>query len=197
MDSDLRFLAEAAWVEPAPAAEVRPPGPDSPRRSADLLLNKYPDLREVPPQEWGRILYHKILADWTTRMSYGIWLGMLWILGMCGTVCLGETLAAGILLRRLGSVRAMALPYVELAVPGALLVVAIHGVVFGLYIGRFVGHTGHLLVLLFTLLFAALALTGVLGGWSWILRVGLHLGWLCGLCVVIMNKLTWYSQFAP
>jgi hypothetical protein len=197
MDSDLQLLAEAAWVEPAPAVEAPPPAPDSQRRSADRLLNKYPDLREVPPGEWGRVLYHKILTDWTTRMSFGIWLGMLWILGMCGTACLGETLAAGSLLRRLGSVRAVLLPYLELAVPGAWLVVAIHGAIFGLYVGRFVGQTGHFLTLLVTLLFAALALTGVLRGWSWALRVGLHLVWFCGLCLVIMNKLTWYSQFAP
>jgi hypothetical protein len=185
--SDLRLLSETAWVEPAPDPGRPQPGANPRRAAAERLLEKYPDLREVPARERGRLLYHKIMADWTAGIPLGIWLGLLVTLGGCVTVSLAETLAAGVLLRRRGRVRSVIGPYIELAVPGAVLVIpALTGGSLRLFGGWFTGHTGQLLIWLLMVVLLVLAIAAVLRGWHWLVRGLLHLGWVGSLTVFIM-----------
>jgi hypothetical protein len=153
-------------------------------RAAERLLQKYPDLRGVPPRERGLVLYHKVLADWTAELSVGIWLGMFWALGLCVTFSLGETLAASALLRRRGSVRAMLLPYAELIAPGFSLVVMSYGWVMALWFGLLPGRTWVLLVGLLMTALLPLAVTAVWRGWHWGLRLLLHAGWVGSMVLV-------------
>jgi hypothetical protein len=118
-------------------------------------------------------------------IPYGIWLGMLSVLGILGLIFVVETLAAGSLLRRHGRVRLIIVPYFELVLPVTLVILLVGVVLFRSARGQFDQYRGALLVL--PLL--ALALTGVLRGWHWGLRAVLHAGWLAALCAYVMTKL--------
>jgi hypothetical protein len=179
-DSDLRLLSETAWIDPALESETAP-GIDNRTVAAQRLLEKYHDLRDVPAPERGPLLYHKIMADLTLEVPWGIWLGLLFSLGTGLAVTLGETLAASLLLRRLGRVRAVLWVYVELAVPGAILIMAGFSGCVRYSVGWFTGHPGELFNTIATLLFLAAAVTAVLRGWQWLLRVALHVAWLVSL----------------
>jgi hypothetical protein len=96
-------------------------------------------------------------------------------------VALAETLAAGILLRRLGRWRAVIPRYIELAIPVVILVLVSLNGVQRLFAGWFTGHGGHLLTMLLALVFLVLAITAGLRGWHWLVRGLLHLGWLGSL----------------
>jgi len=91
-----------------------------------------------------------------------------------GLIFVLETLAAGHLFRRHGRLRSMIGPYFEVVVPATILVtlgcnVSLHLAMDGL--------TQHIwLVPVLPLL--ALAIAGVLRGWHWLLRFGLHASWL-------------------
>jgi hypothetical protein len=180
-DSDLRLLSEAAWIGPAPESETAP-GTEDRALAAQRLLEKYHDLRDVPAPDRGPLLYHKIIADLTTSVPWGIWLGLLFSLGTGLAVSLGETLAASVLLRRLGRVRAVHWIYVELVVPGALLIMAVFSGSVRYSVGWFTGHPGELLNTIATLLFLAAAVAAVLRGWHWLVRAMLHAAWLVSLC---------------
>jgi hypothetical protein len=180
-DSDLRLLSETAWIDAASEPGAAPPGINDGTRAAQRLLEKYPDLRNVPAPERGPLLYHKVMADLTAAVPWGIWLGLVFSLGTGLTVSLGETLAASILLRRLGRVRAVLWTYVELAVPGTLLIMGLFSASVRYSVGWFTGHPTQLLATLATLLFLAAAVTAVLRGWHWLVRGMLHVAWLVSL----------------
>jgi hypothetical protein len=182
-DSDLRLLSETAWVAPGPAPGKPPAGARAQHSPADRLLERYPDLRRVPAAERGQLLYRKILGDVTMGIPLGIWLGLLLLLGMGVTISLAETIAASILLRRLGSARAVVWPYIELAIPWVVLCMVLIGGSFRFLYGWFTGHTGQLLLLLLGLVLVVLAITAVLRGWHWLLRCLLHASWLVSLGV--------------
>jgi predicted Ser/Thr protein kinase len=193
-DSDLWLLSAAARIEPAPDPRMpRPAGKPGPG-PAERLLERYPDLDEVPVQERGQVLYHKISADWSVGIPVGIWLGLITFLSVTVAVSLLETLAASILLGRLGQVRSMILPYIELVLPGEILVVGIVGGSLRLFAGWFTGHTGLLLALGLALVFLALTVTAVLRGWHWLVRGLLHLGWLGSLVVYAAMVMARFRQ---
>ena len=73
------------------------------------LAQEHPLPALLANQEWAKRL-HRMDAG----VPYGIWIGMASALVVVGSVCLIETLAAGMLLRRHGQVRAMIAPYAEL-----------------------------------------------------------------------------------
>jgi hypothetical protein len=186
--SDLRLLSEAAYIEERGLLPLLPPGANRHPEPAERLLEKYPDLREVPAPERGRLLYQKIMADWTAGIPVGIGLGLLCIVGMSLVVTLAETLAAGMLLRRLGQVRAVIWPYIELAVPGAILAIGLFAGLGRLFAGWFTGHSGQLLILLLALALLVLAITAVLRGWHWLVRSLLHLGWMASVSAWVMME---------
>jgi hypothetical protein len=177
-DSDLWLLSKAARMDEEPGPGMAEPGAKLRRGPAERLLEKYPDLRAVPAQERGRVLYYKIMADWSAGIPIGIGLGLISLLSATVAVSVAETLAASILLRRLGRVRAVIWPYIELAVPGVLLIAELVGGSWRLFAGWFTGHGGQLLILLVALVLLVLAITAVLRGWHWLVRSFLHLGWL-------------------
>jgi hypothetical protein len=182
-DSDLWLLSRAARIEPMPDPGMpRPAGKPRPGAAA-RLLEKYPDLRQVPVRDRGQVLYHKILADWSAGIPVGIGLGLISILGMTVGVALAETLAASILLSRLGRWRAVIPRYIELAIPGVLLVAELIGGSWRLFVGWFNGHGEQLLAFLLALVLLVLAITAVLRGWHWLVRALLHVGWLGSLGV--------------
>jgi hypothetical protein len=172
-EADLRLLAEAAWEQPGP-------GP----HPSDELLRRYPDLAAIPAQERGQVLFEKVRADFIVGIPTGLWMGMLFVLVVAEVAVVWETVVAGALLRRHGRLRAVLLPYAEIALPATTLTVAIIGILFALYLGRFTGRVWH--VLLLGLL--VLTITGILRRWPWGARVLLHLGWLGGLFLLGLSR---------
>jgi hypothetical protein len=95
-----------------------------------------------------------------------------------------ETLAAGALLRRHGRLRAVLLPYAEVALTATTLIFMSVGLVFQLSMHRFAGRVGH--VLLLGLL--VLAVAGILHRWPVGVRALLHLGWLGSIVLLAVTK---------
>jgi serine/threonine protein kinase len=182
VDSDLRLLSETAWVDPAPDSAAPPTTANLQHAAAERLLAKYPDLNNVPAAHRGGVLFHKIMADQGARTQWGILLGLFCAVGISVGVSVAETLAAGILLRRPGGVRAAIGPYMELAVPGALLIMALGSGGARLWVGWFAGHPAQLLTFLLSIAFLAAAVAAVLRGWHWLVRGSLHLLWMASIC---------------
>jgi hypothetical protein len=194
-DSDLRLLSEVAWIEPGPNPPMPSPGAHHGADAAERLLKKYPDLRQAPPRDRGRIVYHKIMADLMEGIPLGIWLGLLCTLGLSVVISVSETVVASILLRRAGQGRAVIRPYIELAIPGVVFCIALLGGFLRVLVGWFAGHTAQLLVLLLMLSLLVLAMTAVLRGWHWLVRSLLHVGWLGTLILWAMKEMARYNQY--
>jgi hypothetical protein len=182
VQADLRQLSEAAWAEPAPngapadAAGRSRPGP------RDALLQKYPDLREVPAAERGGVFYEKVRADLFAGIPPGIWLGALFVLIVGVLGCTAQVMAAGPLLRRQRPFRAVLVPYLERAFPATALFTFLYQAPAERYF-NLPWRIWHLTV--FSLL--VLALTGVLRGWPWPVRLLLHAGWLASAAMVAVR----------
>ena len=69
----------------------------------------------------------------------------------------------------------------ELAVPGAALVLALIGGSVRFFAGWFTGHSAQLLTLLLAIVLLGLAITASLRGCHWLVRVLIHVGWLGSL----------------
>jgi hypothetical protein len=184
IEQDLELLSRAAWAEPTP--QLKPlEAAGVPPRPVDQLLEKYPDLREIPSRERGRVFYGKIRADLIAGLPFGIWLGALGIVIVYMPLCTIQVMAAGPLVRRQGLKPAVLLPYFERAFPATVLYVLALGLAGGPFIIRLVQpqlkiNLGFALLLYLPLLgLLALAVTSTLRGWSWPLRLLLHAGWLC------------------
>jgi hypothetical protein len=184
IDRDLRDLSEAAWVGPAPKEQPHAREEKTPPQALDRLLEKYPDLREVPVEERGRVLYHKLLLDLMTGIPPGLWLGALFVLLGGVLTCTIQVMAAGPLLRRPGSRWAVLPPYLEVAIPSTVLICLSFGTLLLANYGHRPLQIGHLA--LFGLL--VLALTSALRRWPGLLRLALHAGWLVSLALMA----AWY-----
>jgi Protein kinase domain len=112
-------------------------------------------------------------------VPYGIWLGMASALVVMASLCIIETLAAGMLLRRHGRLSAAIGPYIELVIPIALAIVFSSSVLFRLATVGLNERAWHLFMVPVLLL----AITGVLRRWPWRLRTLLHAAWVASLCV--------------
>jgi hypothetical protein len=182
IQEDLRQLSEAAWAEPpangvpANAAGKARPGP------RDTLLQKYPDLREVPVAERGWVFYEKIRTDLFAGIPPGIWLGALFVLVIGVLTNTAQVMAAGPLLRRQGPFRAVLAPYFERSFPATFLFNFLHQIPAERYFNQ------PLRIWYLPLLgLLVLALTGVLRGWPWPVRLLLHAGWLASAVVVAVR----------
>jgi hypothetical protein len=171
--ADLDLLSRAALAEPAPPGDAADPEGKTRPRPVDQLLQKYPDLREVPAGEWGQILSQKITADLMAGIPPGIWFGALFVLAVAVPTCAAQVMAAGPLLRRQGPRPAILWPYIEVSFPATVFFCLAYSALVGNYfnIPLQIWHLP-----LFILL--GLALTGTLRGWRWPLRLLLHAGWL-------------------
>src|SRR5262249_49769184 len=143
-DEDLRDLSEAAWVAPAPKEEPPDRAEKTPPQALDRLLERYPDLREVPVEERGRVLHSKILLDLMTGIPPGLWLGALYVLLMGVLACTIQVMAAGPLLRRPGSRWAVLPPYLEVAIPSTVLICLSYGTLLLASYGHRPLQVGHL-----------------------------------------------------
>jgi hypothetical protein len=171
--TDLQLLSEAAWLEPAQADRPAPLG-ETQALSVDRLLNKYPDLREVPAQERGQVLYHKLRADLLAGIPLGIWSGVLFVLVCSVGAATIQVVAAGPLLREQRPWRAVILPYLEVALTATVVIgLALEA----LYTQRY-GNRPLTIWYLPVFGLSVLALTGTLRGWPRPLRLSLHVGWL-------------------
>ena len=111
-------------------------------------------------------------------VPYGIWLGMASAFGLVASLCIIETLAAGMLVRRHGNVSAAIVPYIELTIPVMLAVIFAISVLFRLATVGLGSRAWHLFMVPVLLL----AIAGVLRGWQWRVRALLHAAWLTTLC---------------
>jgi hypothetical protein len=192
---DLALLGRACQPqEPAPqaagAVQSRP-------HPSDLLVEKYPDLRAVPPQQRGEVLARKIAYDLALRIQLGIWAGMVGAMLLFTVFATVEAVAAGYLLRRRGRILVILLPYAELVVPSLLAITVPAAMVrFSTVTTSLASGAGEFdlavlakqeyavlgtlltwpVVLLFAVL-AVLAVAGVMRGWRWQLRLALYAVW--------------------
>jgi hypothetical protein len=139
---------------------------------------------------WWRVL---IAIQWggTAAIPYGILLGMLLVLVLIAFVCVIGTLAAGSLLRRQERVHQMIGPYFERLLPAALLVMSLTAVSYKCALGELSQIAG----LPWAIPLLALALTGVLRRWHWMLRVCLHAGWVAYISTWLVLNSRWHGRF--
>jgi hypothetical protein len=174
IQSDLRDLSEAAWAEPRPPGRPPEPAGKAAPRAVDRLLQKYPDLREVPAGERGRVFYYKIRDDLIAGIPLGIWWEALLLLICTGPIGTAQVMAAGPLLRRGGPRRAVLVPYFEVAIPAT----ALFSLAFVIPLEFQYEPLAVKIWAVAQLGLLVLALTGTVRGWPWPLRLGLHAGWL-------------------
>lgn len=165
---DLELLAKATQSLPTKKAADAPDA--LPAHPTDVLVEKYPDLKNIPGNERGERFFPKIVADQVVGCFYGVWAGLLLALASSGVLGLCGTLSAGYLLRRGGRPIELILPYLELTVPlsGFLcysMVAPFNPEVVGLA-------TWKNFALL--LLLPIIAVTGVTYQWHWLLRATLY-----------------------
>jgi hypothetical protein len=173
VQADLDLLSEAALAEPTPGGDAADREGKTRPRPVEVLLQKYPDLREVPAGERGQVLSRKISADLMAGIPPGIWFGALFVLAVAVPVCAAQVMAAGPSLRRQGPCLAMLWPYIEVSFPATVLFVLAYAALVANYFNKPL-QIWHLP--LFVLL--GLALTGTVRGWRWPWRMLLHAGWL-------------------
>jgi serine/threonine protein kinase len=189
--TDLRQLSDAAWAEPPPGGGAPGPAGKTGRRPVERLLERYPDMRQVPARERGEVFYQKVRADLIAGFPLGIGLGAVILLAQYVALFTIYVTAAGPLLRRHGASPVVLLPYLERAVPAtALLYLVWGGAVALTLMAHLVNVRPGLIWFLPVLGLLALALAGTLRGWPWPLRLLLHAGWLfaMGLLVVLFIK---------
>jgi hypothetical protein len=172
IQADLRQLSEAAWAEPVPQREPADPAGRPPSRATERLLQKYPDLKEVPAGERGRVFYEKIRADLIAGIPLGVWLGALFVLFTGVLTGAAQMMAAGPLLRQHGLCRAVLWPYFEAAFPASVLFSLAFAIPLQLrFLPLRIWHLSLLGMLV-------LALASTVRGWPWPVRLLLHAGWL-------------------
>jgi hypothetical protein len=80
------------------------------------LVERYPDLGDVPENERGKIFVPKLISDQILGSAYGIWLSADFALMTYGAVVFWGTVAAGYLARRGDCFSRKVVPYLELTV---------------------------------------------------------------------------------
>ncbi len=102
--SDLTLLGDSVQVK----AGVHPSKP---------LVEHYPDLKSVEPDQRGAKFMPKIVSDQVSGGLQSVWIGMLMALLTAGSLAMCGTLAAGHLMRRGGNWKRMIWPYFEITMP--------------------------------------------------------------------------------
>jgi hypothetical protein len=155
------------------------------------LLTKYPDLRQIPAGERGRVFYLKVRADLIAGIPLGIWLGAIAGLTMEMLIYTIMVMAAGPLLRRHGARPVVLLPNFERAAPTTILIALSAGFVVAEFLVRRMVNLAHLRIWYLAILaLLALAVVSTLRGWPWPLRLLLHGSWVLSLILltVLVNK---------
>jgi hypothetical protein len=156
--ADMTLLGTAA----RPAAEGR---------SADPLVQRYPDLAGIEPADRGPLVAAKVCSDQVVGCATGAWLGGVLALGTCGVFGFVGTLAGGFAVRRGGRARVVLASFCELAwsCGGALCL---------LLVGLGVGGEFHWLPWLGVVGVTVLIVLAVTRRWRWPLRLTLAAAWL-------------------
>ncbi len=175
INEDLQLLSRAAWEAQA--------NPDD-RPAAGRLLHKYPDLQGIPAASRGDVLYHKLRADLTARIPLGIWLGILFMLAVCESVCIAGTMAAGPLVRQHGRAAAVVLPYLEIVIPSTALLLLACGMLLNPWIKKTDVEVWHLIMAMFLVL----AIIAALRRWPWFVRLLLQAGWMFVIILLGVKK---------
>jgi hypothetical protein len=168
VSEDLRLLSRAAWEEQA----------------TQDLLHKYPDLRDLPPGSRGGVLDNKLRADLIARIPLGIWLSLLYVLGISESICIAATMAGGPLVRRHGRTSAVILPYLEIVLPTGYLVGLTFGAPFSVFLNRFSPQAWHPVLALFLVL----AIVAALRNWPWYVRLLFQAGWLFAMVMLAVHR---------
>jgi hypothetical protein len=183
IEADLEQLSEAAWRQPPPQRDQPELVGKTARGPIEQLLQKYPDLQQVPPQERGWVFYRKLRTDLIAGLPVGIWLAVLVLVGLIVPGFTVQVMAAGPLVRRHGASPAVLLPYLERAAPACVLLLMAWCLVLAgfIFAEPFLRHGFDMRPLrLWSLAVAGmsgLALTSTLRGWRWPLRLLLHAAW--------------------
>jgi predicted Ser/Thr protein kinase len=157
---DLQLVSAAFEESPEADATASP--------SMERMLEKYPDLRNIPARARGRWLNAKVYVDLLAGIPLGIGLAMLFMLVTFEVLAIGQTLGAGVLLRRHGRTRAMLLPYLEYAFIGT------PGLYLAIFLPIYWVYHGEVLAFILSALGSAglaTALAGILRGWRWTARL--------------------------
>ncbi len=158
---DLTLLADST-KQPVVASEV----------PSDVLAERYPDLKDTPTEERGRVFFAKIVADQVGGTAHGVWLGIGVALTSVGGVGLFGTMTASWLYRRGGSFRSILAPYLELSLSTSITV----GILIQTLIRPAPQRADYSSSLFFWVgLFGCTALINraVVGGWNPMLRVSI------------------------
>jgi predicted Ser/Thr protein kinase len=183
VEQDLKSLSEAALTEPT--AERTQPGP------ADRLLQKYPDLQQLPPRERAKVFYLKVRSDLIAGIPLGIWLGAFALLTMEMLIYTIMVMAAGPLLRQHGPRPTVLLPYFERALPTITLIAMLAGYAVAEFLLRRMVNVAPLRIGYLPMLgLLVLAVVSTLRGWPWPVRLVLHGSWLLSLVLltVLVSK---------
>jgi hypothetical protein len=172
--NDIVLLSTAAWDGPEEGGRSKAPAPASQVR--DSLLEKYPGLRHVPDRERGQVVHEKVACDLFTSIPWGIWSGMFMSVGFCMAFGVFSTAIGGQHLRGRGGVRKALLPYLEGMVPAALLCWSVAILVTPWVFAIRLNHPFWYFPLLCGVL--GLAVTAVVRGWHWTVRLPLHATWI-------------------
>jgi hypothetical protein len=164
---DRQLLSQAAWST----------GEHSGQSAAERLLEKYPDLKAVPPPERGAVLSAKIQAETIIAIGGTLTVFTVLMLGLGIPFAAVTTAVAGLLLRGRGRGRLLSVivPYCEASVPTWMLLILLTGLLLKLHLGEELG------VLPASLLCAvpiAPAVVGAIRGWHWTVRAALQATWL-------------------
>jgi serine/threonine protein kinase len=182
---DLTLLSRAAWQEPASA----PPGQgrSSAAQARQRLLEKYPDLRALPPEQRGDTLDRKIVTDLIVGIPRGLWPALLIPFLLAEAVGIGQTVAAGALLRGRRRGRALLL-YGEVALAGLVGVNVLFTVLLRPFVDPRLAVSRiplNLVLSLIHLVPLAAVIVAVFRGWHWLLRLTLHATWISTILLAL------------
>jgi hypothetical protein len=174
-DEDRRLL-QAAWnVGEHPGG---PPG--------EQLLEKYPDLRLLPPPERVRVLSAKIEAETMLAIGEGLTFITVLMLGLVAPFLALTTAAAGSLLRGRGRLLRVIIPYCEATVPTAMLLLVLIYLLARLNLGAEVGLLPAFFLCAVPI---APAVAGAVRGWHWAVRAALQATWLAWFGLLALRAL--------
>ncbi len=156
----------------------------------ERLLKSYPDLADVPPAERPGKLFEKSMSDLVAGIQSGIWLGIFVSLGVLGSCCAFQTVAAGFLRRRGDRLWPTLWYYIELTVCGTASFVVLGGTALAFLLFLFgTGLAGgDLIPKALLALVGVIAMTGIRRRWNFALRGGFY--GVCATPMVIVDRIT-------
>jgi hypothetical protein len=132
---------------------------------------------------WGALAVKAAIRLWPEGgITYGVWIGISYVVALVGVVFVMQTRVAGSLLRRHGRVRRIIVPYFEIVIPAGLIIVVVIAIFARIVMGYPFSHYGKGFILVPPLV---IAIAGVLRNWHLLLRLALHVVWL-GIMVAIV-----------